>query len=383
MEDYILGNVFEMRRRASEFGEQAFGEQSPLDLLRFYDDASRSQGSARSRGNSRSRRDLTNSFDRERAREQAREQARNQRYEAEENKYRRVYRQFLEAVGGIDTNPVIFEAYLASDQDTFREFADRFRGELGKGATTSQILREQMTDDMKNAIKERFKAFTDANGSTLDATIAQSLPTPGSFILRGRYEIADGDDVKESLDTKVKDTVNADLFSFVQPNAEEGYKNSLFLDNRLNDALRYAGSDVKAFEKSPNGLGFDSSLHMQQFESVYEGLNEIQTDAMVVAPLQTEELSGFGALPGSNVISEEPFTQTIESSFMIPGDIQPGRFTRDNFSQPLTAEFINLVGMKPYYDQYRHPFNPSFQPTAIMNPQTQMAQAIMIGPQMY
>ena len=303
------------------------------------------------------------------------------------NKYKRVYRQYLEAVGGIDTNPIVFEAYLASDesQESFEQFVRQFNYDLRRGptVTTSQLLREYMTDNAKNYEKEEFKAFTDANGSTLDATIAQSLPTAGSFILRGRYEIADGDDVKESLEAKVKDTVNADLFSFVQPNAEEGYKNSLFLDNRLNDAMRYAGSDVKAFEKSPNGLGFNSSLYVQQFESVYEDLNEIETDAMVVAPLQTKELSGFGALPGSNIISEEPFTQTTESSIMIPADIQPGRFGRDNFSQPLSAEFINLVGMKPYYDQYRYPFNPSFQPTAIMSPQTQITQSIMIGPQMY
>jgi len=298
------------------------------------------------------------------------------------NDYRRIYRHYLESIGGIDTNPVVFNAYLASNPRLFDDFVSRFRG-TNDGATTSQRIRELASEEMKNAEKESFKAFTDANGSTLDATTAQSLPAPGSFVLRGRYEIADGDDVKESLDAKVKDTVSADLFNFVQPNAEEGYNNSLFLDNRLNDALRYAGSDVKAFEKSPNGLGFNSSLYVQQFESVYEDLNEIETDAMVVAPLQTKELSGFGALPGSNIISEEPFTQTIESSFMIPGDIQPGRFTRDNFSQPLAAEFINLVGMKPYYDQYRHPFNPSFQPTAIMDPQRQITQSLMIGPQIY
>ena len=300
-------------------------------------------------------------------------------------KYQRVYRQFLESIGGIDTNPAVFNAYLASNPQSFVNFANRLEDELQVGANVpiSQRLRELMTDQAKNSEREGFKAFTDANGSSLDATVAPSKPTPGSFVLRSRYEIANGTDVQESLDTQVKDSVKGDLFNFVQPNAEEGYKNSLFLDNRLNDALRYAGSDVKAFEKFPNGLGFDSSLYVQQFESVDDGLKEIITDAIVVAPLQSKELSGFGVLPGSNMISEEPFTQTIKSSYMIPGEIQPGNFSRDNFSQPLDAQFINLVGMKPYYDQYRHPFNPSFQPTAIMNPQTQIAQSLMIGPQIY
>jgi hypothetical protein len=300
-------------------------------------------------------------------------------------KYQRVYRQYLEAMGGINTNPAVFNAYLASNPESFIKFANKLEENLQKGNNVpiSQRLRELMTDEARNSERGQFKAFTDANGSSLDATVAPSKPTPGSFVLRSRYEIANGTDVEEVLETQVKDTVKADTFNFVQPNAEEGYKNSLFLDNRLNDALRYAGSDVKAFEKFPNGLGFDSSLYVQQFESVNEGLKEIIADAAVAAPLQSQQLSGFGVLPGSNVISEEPFTQTIKSSFMIPGDMLPGNFSQDNFTQPLAAEFINMVGMKPYYDQYRHPFNPSFQPTAIMNPQTQILQSIMIGPQMY
>ena len=288
-------------------------------------------------------------------------------------------------MGGINTNPAVFNAYLASNPESFIKFANKLEENLQKGNNVpiSQRLRELMTDEARNSERGQFKAFTDANGSSLDATVAPSKPTPGSFVLRSRYEIANGTDVEEVLETQVKDTVKADTFNFVQPNAEEGYKNSLFLDNRLNDALRYAGSDVKAFEKFPNGLGFDSSLYVQQFESVNEGLKEIIADAAVAAPLQSQQLSGFGVLPGSNVISEEPFTQTIKSSFMIPGDMLPGNFSQDNFTQPLAAEFINMVGMKPYYDQYRHPFNPSFQPTAIMNPQTQILQSIMIGPQMY
>lgn len=300
-------------------------------------------------------------------------------------KYQRVYREFLQSIGGIDTNPAVFNAYLASNPQRFVDFANKLEDDLQVGANVpiSQRLRELMTDEMKNAEREGFKAFTDANGSSLDATVAPSKPTPGSFVLRSRYEIANASDVQESLENQVKDSVKGDMFNFVQPNAEEGYKNSLFLDNRLNDALRYAGSDVKAFEKFPNGLGFDSSLYVQQFESVNEGLTEIITDDITVAPLQSKELFGFGVLPGSNIISEDPSTQTIKSSYMIPGDIQPGNFSHDNFSQPLAAQFNNMVGMKPYYDQYRHPFNPSFQPIAFMNPQTQIAQSLMVGPQIY
>ena len=300
-------------------------------------------------------------------------------------KYQSVYRQYLEAIGGIDTNPVVFNAYLASNPVNFRIFASRLAADEQRlpGLTLSQRLREYTSDKMKHSERQQFKAFTDANGSSLDATVAPSNPVPGSFILRARYPIAEGMDVEETKQEQVKDAVMGDMFSFVLPNAEEGYKNSLFLDNRLNDALRFAGSDVKAFEKFPNGLGFSSSLYVQQYEPVAKILKEMAVDAAIIAPLQSKEVSGFGVLPGSNIISEEPFTQTIRSSFMIPGEIQPAQFSRDNFSQPLAAEFNNLVGMKPYYDQYRHPFNPSFQPTAIMSPSTQIMQSLLIGPQIY
>ena len=301
------------------------------------------------------------------------------------NKYQSVYRGWLESIGGIDTNPQVFNSYLMNSPMNFFKFAEKFNDQLrvSPGATTTQIVREITSDQMKNEERILFKEFTDASGTTLDATLTPSDPTPGSFVLRARYEMANGTDVEEALTTQVKDTVQGDLFNFVQPNAEEGYKNSLFLDNRLNDALRYAGSDVKPFEKFPNGLGFDSSLFSQQFESASEGLQEITTDAVVVAPLQSKELSGFGVLPGSNIISKEPYTQTIKSSYMIPADIPPGNFGRDNFSQPLAAQFNNMVGFKPYYDQYRYPFNPSFQQTAHMDPRSQIAQAITVGPQMY
>lgn len=300
-------------------------------------------------------------------------------------KYHSIYRNWLESIGGIDTNPQVFNSYLMNSPMNFFKFAEKFNEQLqvSPGATTTQIVREITSDQMKNEERILFKEFTDASGTTLDATLAPSDPTPGSFVLRARYEMANGTDVEEALTTQVKDTVQGDLFNFVQPNAEEGYKNSLFLDNRLNDALRYAGSDVKPFEKFPNGLGFDSSLFSQQFESASEGLQEITTDAVVVAPLQSKELSGFGVLPGSNIISKEPYTQTIKSSYMIPADIPPGNFGRDNFSQPLAAQFNNMVGFKPYYDQYRYPFNPSFQQTAHMDPRSQIAQAITVGPQMY
>ena len=304
-----------------------------------------------------------------------------------QKKYHRVYKSWLESIGGIDTNPQVFNSYLYDTEGiaNFIIFAEKFNEQLqvSPGATTTQIVREITSDQMKNEERLKFKEFTDKSGTTLDATLAPSDPTPGSFVLRARYEMANGTDVEEALTTQVKDTVQGDLFNFVQPNAEEGYKNSLFLDNRLNDALRYAGSDVKPFEKFPNGLGFDSSLFSQQFESVSEGLQEITTDAVVVAPLQSKELSGFGVLPGSNIISKEPFTQTVKSSYMIPADIPPGNFGRDNFSQPLAAQFNNMVGFKPYYDQYRYPFNPSFQQTAHMDPRSQIAQAITVGPQMY
>jgi len=300
-------------------------------------------------------------------------------------KYQSVYRQYLEAIGGIDTNPVVFNAYLASNPRNFRIFANRLAADEQRlpGLTLNQRLREYTSDKIKHSERQQFKAFTDANGSSLDATVAPSEPLPGNFILRARYPIAEGTDVEETKQEQVKDAVMGDMFSFVLPNAEEGYKNSLFLDNRLNDALRFAGSDVKAFEKFPNGLGFSSSLYVQQYEPVAKILKEMAVDAAIIAPLQSKEVSGFGVLPGSNIISEEPFTQTIRSSFMIPGEIQPAQFSRDNFSQPLAAEFNNLVGMKPYYDQYRHPFNPSFQPTAIMNPSTQIMQSLLIGPQIY
>jgi hypothetical protein len=304
---------------------------------------------------------------------------------AQLQKYQSVYRKYLEAIGGIDTNPVVFDAYLASNPRNFRIFANRLSNDEQRlpGLTLSQRLREYMTDEIKNFERHQFKVFTDANGTSLDSKVGPSKPVPGSFILRARYPIAEGTDVEETKEEQVRDAVMGDMFSFVQPNAEEGYKNSLFLDNRLNDALRYAGSDVKAFEKFPNGLGFDSSLYVQQYEPVAEGLMEIAVDAMTIAPLQSKEVSGFGVLPGSNIISEEPFTQIVKSSFMIPGEIQPANFSRDNFSQPLAADFNNMIGMKPYYDQYRHPFNPSFQPTAIMNPRTQIMQSLIIGPQIY
>ncbi len=240
-------------------------------------------------------------------------------------------------------------------------------------------LRGQKSYSVGAKLDTSIAAFQKQSG--LNANQVDLKAVPGSLILRSRFDILPDDAARETMQQQVQDSSFSDFFSFVPPNGELGYKNSLFLQNRQHEKMMLYDSNTKPINNVPNTLGFHSSLNDLQFVPVLADLREIEKSTVLRTPFKN--LSGIAALPGSNIVSEEPFSDEIRSSFLIPGEIQPGPFTRDNFSQPLAADFNNYIGMKPYYDQMRHPFNPSFQPTAQRSEGDMLIQAYMLGPQIY
>jgi hypothetical protein len=248
----------------------------------------------------------------------------------------------------------------------------------GKG-TLSEVLRDLNSEDNNKILKDELAKFALDSGFDLKQKDLEAVP--GSLILRSRYDILPDNALQETPQQQVQDSSFSDFFSFVPPNGELGYKNSLFLQNRQHEKMMHYDANTKPIDNVPNTLGFYSSLNDLQFVPVMADLRDIEKSTILRTPFKN--LSGIAALPGSNMISEEPFSDEIRSSFLIPGEIQPGAFTRDNFSQPLAADFNNYIGMKPYYDQMRYPFNPSFQPIAQRSEADMLIQAYTLGPQIY
>lgn len=248
-----------------------------------------------------------------------------------------------------------------------------------KSGSLSENLRELNSSAFSAKLNTSIASFQKQSG--LNANQVDLKAVPGSLILRSRFDILPDDAARETIQQQVQDSSFSDFFSFVPPNGELGYKNSLFLQNRQHEKMMLYDSNTKAIDNVPNTLGFHSSLNDLQFVPVLADLREIEKSTILRTPFKN--LSGIAALPGSNMVSEEPFSDQIRSSFLIPGEIQPGPFTRDNFSQPLAADFNNYIGMKPYYDQMRYPFNPSFQQTAQRSEGDMLIQAYMLGPQIY
>ena len=323
-----------------------------------------------------------------------------------EDELKGMFRQYLKSTNTI-SNPVALEAFVddpvksARTFDAFRKtislplkeqsVVDPFTGKVttqktGSGfligsGTLSEKIRTELNNapQIKQTLSEELAKFAQDSGFNLKQTELKAVP--GSLILRSRYDILPDDAMQETPQQQVQDSSYSDFFSFVPPNAELGYKNSLFLQHRRHEKMELYDSNTKPIDNVPNTLGFHSSLNDLQFIPVMADLREIEKSVLLRTPFKN--LSGVAALPGSNMISEEPFSDEIRSSFLIPGEIQPGPFTRDNFSQPLAADFNNYIGMKPYYDQLRYPYNPSFQPTAQRSEADMLIQAYTLGPQIY
>jgi hypothetical protein len=293
-----------------------------------------------------------------------------------------VFRQYLQSTGNF-TNKAALDAFTndkaASDFMRSQVKATAFDINGAPVGNISEKLRELNTDPMNNALKTAIADFSTKSGLNPDQVDLKAVP--GSLILRSRYDVTPDDAADESIQQQIQDSSFSDFFSFVPPNGELGFKNSLFLQNRQHEKMVLYDSNIKASSNIPNTLGFHSSLDDLQYVPVLADLREIEKSTILRTPFKN--LSGIAALPGSNMINEEPFSDEIRSSFLIPGEVQPGVFTRDNFSQPLAADFNNYVGMKPYYDQMRYPLNPSFQPTAQRSKADMLIQAYMLGPQIY
>lgn len=323
-----------------------------------------------------------------------------------ENDLKGMFRQYLKNTNMV-TNPVALEAFVddpvksANAFNAFRKtvaYTDQDKtvtnpltnqtttikagqaSRINQG-TLSEGVRTELNNapEIKQTITNELAKFVQDSGFNLKQ--AELKAVPGSLILRSRYDILPDGALQETPQQQVQDSSYSDFFSFVPPNGELGYKNSLFLQNRQHEKMKLYDSNTKPIDNVPNTLGFHSSLNDLQFIPVMADLREIEKSVLLRTPFKN--LSGVAALPGSNMISEEPFSDEIRSSFLIPGEIQPGPFTRDNFSQPLAADFNNYIGMKPYYDQMRYPYNPSFQPTAQRSEADMLIQAYTLGPQIY
>ena len=294
------------------------------------------------------------------------------------------YQNVLDSVAanlGLTINSEVYNAFRSV-------YASKFQQEFQTYTVNNPLLtdiglraREFLTESKREEIRREFLKFADNHGFAIQALRPnQSEPVPGFEYLRARYTIAEPSDVKESLTQQVSDTAEADLFNYVPPNAELGEYNSLYLYNKLNQAQRFHNSNVKPLTNIPNVLGFESAFNEQQFQSTYSQLRQVEQSELMQKTL--DMLPAIGILAGSNLRTVDPFTEREQFSYMIPGNPQPDRFSRDP-NQPLGAAFNNYHGFTPWYDQERKPLERSVPAGPSMNRDQQLVTAFLVGPQIY
>ncbi len=159
----------------------------------------------------------------------------------------------------------------------------------------------------------------------------------------------------EDQKISVADIVKADLWHYIAPNGDLGTNNSLFLDNRLNEAIRFSNPLFDPRHPDHDNTNCMGRIRIPQFVAPYPiepAMGEIMFRAKNIAAA----VNSYGSLSytgGNNVHPDCKYKTTIVNDFVQVENLAP-TFQKD-ITQTTPSAMVNYMKFRPYESKFREP----------------------------
>ena len=207
-------------------------------------------------------------------------------------------------------------------------------------------------------------------------------------ILRPRFQIGTGDDVKETPEQASTDVIRADNFQRKPADDYRGANNVVLLGDKVNEQRIRFREPLLAPRYDEHTYGGNTQGHLipeqwnpgRGISAVnQEMLQMVKGDAAAGALEQIQQGRSI-ALSPDTWSKPDPYGYPSQTNYMIPVAQQPGPWERPF----LPAMSNNVIGLKREDNTWRLELEPEQKPTiAALPASAQVMQNLLIGPKIY